>query len=52
MAPWFKIAVGLVLGISLMGFAGLHAYSERLAPLVQEHGTTYYYNGDGPGEIA
>src|SRR3972149_2222531 len=47
MAPWIRIAVGLVLGISLMGFVGLQAYSKKLAPLVQEYGITYY-NGEGP----
>lgn len=42
-----KIAVGLVLAIALMGFAGFKAYSKKLSPLVQTHGTTYY-NGEGP----
>jgi hypothetical protein len=42
-----KIAAGTVLAVSLIGLAGLHAFSEKLGPLVQQHGTTYY-NGDGP----
>ena len=52
MPAWSKIAVGLVIAIVLLGFAGLKAYTDRIGPavqtgtLVQEHGTTYY--GDGP----
>jgi hypothetical protein len=42
-----RIAAGLVLAVALMGFAGFKAYSKKLGPLVQAHGTTYY-NGDGP----
>jgi hypothetical protein len=42
-----RIVVGLVLAIALMGFAGFKAYSNKLGPLVQAHGTTYY-NGEGP----
>lgn len=42
-----RIALGLVLAIALMGFAGFKAYSKKLGPLVQAHGTTYY-NGEGP----
>jgi hypothetical protein len=47
MAVRSRIAAGLVLAGALMGFAGFTAYSEKLGPLVQEYGTTYY-NGDGP----
>ncbi len=42
-----RIAIGLVLAIALMGFAGFKAYSKKLGPLVQAHGITYY-NGDEP----
>jgi hypothetical protein len=47
MPVWLRIAAGLVLAGALMGFAGFKAYSAKLGPLVQAHGTTYY-NGDGP----
>lgn len=47
MAVRWRIAAGLVLAGALIGFAGFTAYSEKLGPLVQEYGTTYY-NGDGP----
>jgi hypothetical protein len=47
MPIWLKIAAGTILAVSLIGLAGLHAFSEKLGPLVQQHGTTYY-NGDGP----
>jgi hypothetical protein len=47
MPIWLKVAAGAVLGISLIGFAGLQSFSEKSTPLVQEHGTTYY-NGQGP----
>ena len=47
MPIWLKIAAGAILAVSLIGLAGLHAFSEKLGPLVQQHGTTYY-NGDGP----
>jgi hypothetical protein len=46
MPIWLKIAAGTILAVSLIGLAGLHAFSEKLGPLVQQHGTTYY-NGDG-----
>ena len=46
MPIWLKIAAGVILGVSLIGLAGLHGASKRLGPLVQEHGITYY-NGDG-----
>ena len=38
---------GLALAAVLIGFAAFNAYSRKLGPLVQEHGTTYY-NGEGP----
>jgi hypothetical protein len=47
MPAWLKIAAGVVLAVTLIGFAGLQGLSEKLGPVVQEHGTTYY-NGDGP----
>ena len=47
MPVWSRIAAGLVLAGALIGLAGFKAYSEKLGPLVQAHGTTYY-NGDGP----
>jgi hypothetical protein len=47
MPVWSRIAAGLVLAGVLIGFAGFKAYSERLRPVVQAYGTTYY-NGDGP----
>ena len=47
MPVWLRIVAGLVLAGALMGFAGFTAYSEKLGPLVQAHGTAYY-NGDGP----
>jgi hypothetical protein len=47
MPIWLKVAAGSALGISLIGFAGLQSFSEKAAPLVQQHGTTYY-NGEGP----
>lgn len=47
MPTWTRISAGLLLSIGLIGFAGFKAYSEKLGPLVQAHGTTYY-NGDGP----
>ena len=46
---WSRIATGVVLTLALIGFAGFKAYSEKLGPLVQEHGTTFY-NGEGPAQ--
>lgn len=46
MPVWLKIAAGAALGLSLIGFAGFQGFSEKLAPLVQKHGVTYY-NGQG-----
>jgi hypothetical protein len=47
MPVWSRIAAGLVLTGALIGFAGFKAYSAKLGPIVQAHGTTYY-NGEGP----
>jgi hypothetical protein len=47
MPVWLKIAAGVVLGVALIGLAGLQGASKRLGPFVQEHGKTYYSN-DGP----
>lgn len=47
MPLWSKILAGLAIAVALLGFAAFSAYSKRLGPLVQEHGTTYY-NGEGP----
>src|SRR5262245_11406915 len=48
MPAWLKIAIGIALGASLIGVAGLHVgASKKLGPLVQAHGTTYY-GSDGP----
>jgi len=46
MPIWSRIAVGVALAVTLFGFVGLKAYSERRGPLVQTYGTTYY--GEGP----
>ena len=43
-----RLAVGLALAIALLGFAAFKAYSERLGPLVQAYGTTYYNNDWSP----
>ena len=37
-----KIAAGAILGVSLIGLAGLQGASKKFGPLVQSHGTTYY----------
>jgi hypothetical protein len=50
MPVWPRIAAGLVLTGVLIGFAGFKAYSEKLGPIVQAHGTTYY-NGQGPVSV-
>jgi hypothetical protein len=47
MPYWLKPVAGVTIAVALLTIAGVQAYSERLLPLVQEHGTTYY-NGDGP----
>ena len=49
MPVWSRIATGLVLAVTLLGFAGFKAYSEKLGPLVQDQGTTFY-NDDGPAQ--
>jgi hypothetical protein len=50
MPVWPRIAAGLVLTGVLIGFAGFKAYSEKLGPIVQAHGTTFY-NGQGPVSV-
>lgn len=47
MPAWLKIAAGVLLAATLIGLAGFQGFSEKLGPVVQEHGTTYY-NGEGP----
>ncbi len=44
---WGRCAIGLLLAVGLMGFAGLKVYSAKRGPLVQAHGTTYY-DGESP----
>jgi len=46
MPIWSRIAAGLAIAVTLLGFVGFKAYSQRL-PVVQTHGTTYY-DGAGP----
>ena len=46
MPLWSKVAAGLAIAVTLLGFVGFRAYPERLRPLVQTYGTTYY--NDGP----
>lgn len=48
MSPRSRLAVGLALAVALLGFAAFKAYSERLGPLVQAYGTTYYNNDWSP----
>lgn len=50
MPPWSRIAVGIALAVTLLGVVGLKAYSERLGPIIQTYGITYY-NGDGPRDV-
>jgi hypothetical protein len=45
MPLWSKVAAGLAIAVTLLGFVGFRAYSERLGPLVQTYGTTYYNGG-------
>jgi len=47
MPVWSRVAVGLVLAVTLLGIAGYQGYSARLGPIIQTQGTTYF-NGDGP----
>jgi hypothetical protein len=49
MPVWLKITLGIAIGAALIGLAGLQGASKKLGPLVQSHGTTYYY-GDGPAK--
>lgn len=50
MPVWSRIAAGIVLAVTLLGFAGFQAYSKRLGPIVQTYGVTYY-NGEGPRDV-
>ncbi|HUU67367.1 MAG TPA: hypothetical protein VMW57_08840 [Methyloceanibacter sp.] len=50
MPVWSRIAVGLALAVTLLGFAAFRAYSEKLGPIVQAYGTTYF-NGEGPKAV-
>jgi hypothetical protein len=50
MPIWLRVTVGVALAVTLFGFVGLKAYSERRGPLIQAHGTTYY--GEGPPAAA
>ena len=52
MPNWLKIAAGLALAVSLIAVAGLRAYSWKLGPLVQTHGTTYYNGTYKPAPLA
>lgn len=47
---WSKIAAGIVIAVTLLGFAGFHASSKRLGPIIQTYGITYY-NGEGPRDV-
>lgn len=47
MPLWSKIAAGVVIAVTLLGFAGFMTYSEKRGPIVQAYGTTYY-GDDGP----
>ena len=47
MPLWSKVAAGLAVAVTLLGFVAFRAYSERHGPIVQTYGTTYY-NGAGP----
>lgn len=51
MPLWSKVAAGLVISVTLLGFAGFHASSKRLGPIIQSYGVTYY-NGEGPRDVA
>jgi hypothetical protein len=50
MPLWSRIAAGMVIAVTLLGFAGFQAYSKRLGPIVQTYGVTYY-NGEGPRDV-
>mgnify|MGYP005850629187 CR=1 FL=1 len=51
MPVWLKIGFGIAIGAALIALAGIQGASKKLGPLVQSHGTTYYY-GDGPAKPA
>ena len=52
MPNWLKIAAGLALATTLIAVAALRAYSDKLEPLVQAHGTTYYNGTYAPTPLA
>jgi hypothetical protein len=52
MPNWLKIGAGLALTVSLIAVAALRAYSDKLGPLVQAHGTTYYNGTYTPQPVA
>jgi hypothetical protein len=52
MPNWLKITAGLALAVSLIAVAALRAYSYKLGPLVQAHGTTYYNGTYTPVPVA
>jgi len=52
MPNWLKIAAGLALTVSLIAVAALRGYSDKLGPLVQAHGTTYYNGTYTPQPLA
>jgi len=51
MPLWSRIAAGIAIAVTLLGFAGFHAYSRKLGPIIQTYGITYY-NGEGPKAAA
>lgn len=51
MPLWSRVAAGIAIAVTLLGFAGFKAYSERLGPIIQAYGITYY-NGEGPEAAA
>jgi hypothetical protein len=52
MPNWLKVAAGLALAVSLIAVAALRAYCDKLGPLVQTHGTTYYNGTYAPAPVA
>jgi hypothetical protein len=52
MPNWLKVAAGVALTVSLIAVAGIRAYSDKLGPLVQAHGTTYYNGTYTPPPVA
>jgi hypothetical protein len=50
MPLWSRIAAGIALAVTLLGVVGFKAYSEKLGPIIQTYGITYY-NDDGPRDV-